>query len=286
MTHSLPELPTNCFNLSIPENAIKEMTIDVIQQLEKATRQLSSATSTEDEQIEAIEIIEDYVDNIDTANDFCKIGGLDVIVPCLTSPYPSVRSKIASLCAELAQNNPYSQQHLLDANALPKLIELLQEPETASAAIHGISCMVRNFEPSLAAFIDIGGLECLLGCLQQVDNDKLIIRSLFLLSAICAEFPPVRDELIKLKAVEQIVAMLRPSNGYDVRLETTLSALYLFTENEESIIKCQEPDLNFLKTLDAIVKQSQGDSACAETLEYCKILKERVFNSKQDSTDR
>lgn len=268
------------------ENVFKEMTIDVIEQLEKATRQLSAAASTENEQIEAIEIIEDYVDNIDTANDFCKIGGLDVIVPCLTSPYPLVRSKIAALCAELAQNNPYSQKQLLDANALPKLIELLQESETASAAIHGISCMVRNFEPALAAFIDIGGLECLLGCLQQVDDDKLIIRSLFLLSAICAEFPPVRDELVKLKAVEQIVAMLRPSSDYDVRLETALSALCLFTENTEAIIKCQEPELSFRKTLDDIVKQSQGNSACAETLEYCKTLKERIYNSKQDSTDR
>lgn len=262
------------------------MTVDVVAQLEKATRQLSASTATEEEQIEAIEIIEEYVDNMDTANDFCKIGGFEIILPCMSSEYLTVRAKTAQLIAELAQNNPYSQKHLLEVDALPKLIESLQEPETAASSIHAISCMVRNFEPALAAFIDMGGLECILGCLQRVDEEKVIVRSLFLLTAISGEFPPIRDELIKLKAVEYIIAMLRPSSDYDVRLETALSALCLFTENQDAVYRCQESELGFSKTLEDILKAASGNPACTEITDYCNTLKNRVYNSKHDNTDR
>lgn len=262
------------------------MTVDVVTQLEKASRQLSSSTATEDEQIEAIEIIEEYVDNMDAANDFCKIGGLEIILPCLSSEHQLVRAKTASLIAELAQNNPYCQKQLLDVDALPKLINLLLEPDSAPSAIHAISCSVRNFEPALAAFIDIGGLECILGCLQRLDEEKVIVRSLFLLSSISAEFPPVRDELIKLRAVDQIVAMLRPSSEYDVRLETALSALCLFTENQGALLRCQESELGIHKTLNDIQVAASGNPACSEIIDYCKTLQSRVYSSKQETTDR
>lgn len=262
------------------------MTVDVVKQLEQATRQLTSETTSEPEQVCAIDTIVDYVDNMDNANDFCKIGGLSIILPCLSSKYAKVRSGAASLVAELAQNNPYCQQQLLDASTLPKLIDLLSEPNTATYSIHAISCMVRNYEPALAAFIDIGGLECLLGCLQKTDEEKLIIRSLFLLSAICSEFPPVRDELIKLKAVEQIIATLRPTAEYDVRLETTLSALCLFTENPDAVARCHDSELNFRETIEEILKVTKDKPECQETIEYCNTLKERVYTAQRDSTDR
>lgn len=268
------------------EKVFKEMTVDVIEQLEKATRQLSSSTATEDELIEALEIIEGYVADMDTANDFCKIGGLQILIPTLSSEYSSVRANAASLIAELAQNNPVSQKHLLDAEILPKLIDLLQDAETAASAIHAISCLVRSFEPALAAFIDHGGLECILGCLQRVEENKVIVRSLFLLTAISCEFPLVREELIKLRAIDQIVTMLRPSSSYDVRLETSLSALCTFIESEDALNRCQDPELGLNKVLDDILAASAQNPACMEIVEYCNTLKRKVFNSKNDNTDR
>jgi len=269
------------------EKALKEMTVDVVEILVKAIRQLVSEKSTKDDQLQAIESILDQVDSIDTSNDFCKIGGIQAIQPCLSSPYPEVRSSTARLIGELAQQNPFSQKHLLDANVLPKLIELLDDLQTASSAIHAMSCMVRNFEPGLTAFIDMGGLECMLGCLQQhTDEKSVFVRALFLLTSISAEFPPVRDELIKLKAVEQIVSTIRPSDEYDVALETTLSILCLFTENEQAIIKCKEANLNLSQTLDDVIRLGQGNEGCLEALEYAKTLKERIYGTSRDSTDR
>lgn len=176
--------------------ALNSMTVNVIEQLNMATQKLTDNSVSESEQIEALEIILDYVDNLDTANDFCKIGGLDIILPCMeSSPYHSVRGKTALVVSELAQNNPFCQQKLLEKNALSKLIVLLSERSTEVDAIRGISSMVRNFEPCTAAFIEIGGLECILGCLQS-EEEKLLIPSLFLLGALCTEYPGVRGKLL------------------------------------------------------------------------------------------
>lgn len=268
------------------ENALKEMTVDIVDILVKSIRVLQSEKATEEEQLEAIENIVEQVDSIDISNDFCKIGGIEAIQPCLSSPYAMVRSAIARLIAEVAQHNPFSQKHLLDANVLPKLIELVGDIQTASGAIHAISCMVRSYEPGLAAFIDLGGLECMLGCLQHVNKKPIFKRALFLLTAITSEFPAIRDELIKLNAVEQIVCTITPSAEYDVSLETSLSILCSLTQNDQAIIRCKETNSNFRQTLDEVIELGQGNDGCLETLEYAKTLKDTIYGTDIDSSDR
>lgn len=174
------------------EEALNSMTVNVVQQLEIAAKVLTNAEATEDEQQQALECLLDYVDNIDTANDFCKIGGLHIILPLLgaTNPYASIKSESASLIAELAQNNPFCQAQLLELDALSKLLPLLTVDDICVNAIRAVSSLVRNYEPLAAAFIDMGGLECLLGCLL-CNNEKLRVQSTRLLSSMCTEFPEV-----------------------------------------------------------------------------------------------
>lgn len=183
------------------EEAMNSMTVNVIEQLETAAQVLTTDTSTEDDQVAAIEIIRDYVDNIDTANDFCKIGGITILLPVLqSSPYTAVRLQSAALIADLAQNNPFAQKMLLEQNVLPKLVDLLTDSGTSIGAIRAISSMVRSYEPATAAFIDMGGLECILGCMQS-DQERLIVQSLFLMSALCTEHAGVRGLLIYFKFI-------------------------------------------------------------------------------------
>lgn len=269
------------------ENALKSLTIDIVEVIQNAAQQLHSPESTEDEKIAALETIIDQVDNLDTANDFCKIGGLSVLVPALSSEYTSVRSLSASLVAELAQNNPYCQQLLLEADALQNLMPLLSDTETATNGIHAISCLVRAYEPCLKAFIEVGGLECLLGCLQQLDQEKIIIRSLFLLNSLCTDYPHIRDEVVQLKAVEQIISVLRPTPEFDVRLETALSTLCLLTDNSDAVTRCKDADLNLKEILEEIKKLSGNKPECTETIDYCQTLQRKIFDeSPTDAADR
>ncbi|XP_053675291.1 hsp70-binding protein 1 [Anopheles nili] len=266
------------------EEALKSLTFDVVQELEKAMKLLLDKDSDNDAKAEAIDTVIEFVQDMDTANDFFKVGGFYIIKPGLESPSAPVRSGTLQLVGELAQNNPFCQQHLLELNILAKLTELLSdEPSVAQQAMHAISCMVRNYEPCLAAFIEIGGLECILGCIQT-DNDKLRIKSSFLMASLCTELAPVRDEFIKLNAVERVMAAVKPTKDFDAKLETALSTLNVLTECQEGIRRCRERSLK--EKLETIVKLNAGKEECQEQIEYAETLLKRCFSDENEGTDR
>jgi hsp70-interacting protein len=50
------------------EEAMKSMTVDVVEELNKAMNILIKAEATEDEQVNALEVVTNFVADIDTAN--------------------------------------------------------------------------------------------------------------------------------------------------------------------------------------------------------------------------
>lgn len=265
------------------ENALKSLTVDVIEKLQKAAGVIGSKDTTEEEKLDALEEILSYVDDIDTANDFCKIGGLFVLIPCLESPHNEIRNKAASIIAELAQNNIYCQKQLTEADVLPKLTNLLSEDETLAAGIRAISSLIRGYEPGLKLFLEIGGLECMLGCLQRSSDEKLVTRAAFLLNSLCADFPNIGDDLIKLKAIEMIVPLVQPKADYNVALENVLSLLCALIEKASP--SDFSTDANFELVLKEIIKLTADKSECNETVEYCQKLLQLIKKSP-DGTDR
>lgn len=240
------------------EDVIKSLTVDVVEQLEKAMVFIADKSTSEDDLVHSLEVVISFIENIDTAKDFCKIGGLNTIIPCLKSKYENVRAKTANLIGELAQNNDYCQDELLKIEILPKLIELLTDsPKVACQGMHGISCIIRANEKGLKEFIDLGGFECILTCIQS-DHERLLIKTTFLMSTLCMEFSFVKDEFIKLNALEKLIGAVKPIDEYDVQLETTLSALNMLIENEDSFRRCALPELNFKETLEKIISLNKG----------------------------
>lgn len=268
------------------ENALKSLTVDVIEQLQKAAGVIGSINTTVDEKVNALDDILNYVDDIDTANDFCKIGGLFVLVPCLESPHTEIRSKAASVIASLSQNNIYCQKQLVEAEVLPKLMNLLSEEETLGAGLRAISCVTRGYEPALKIFVDSGGLECLLGCLQRCNDEKLITRAAFLLNSLCIDFPNICDELVKLKAIEMIIPLVQPQSDFNQALENLLSLLCSLIEKSDS--NDFSTDVNFEYILKDIIKLADVKSECKETLEYCEKLLRLISKSSNPlmPTDR
>lgn len=269
------------------EEAIRSLTIDVVEQIQNAMKILIEGQATAEEQKQALETVTDFIENIDTANDFYKIGGFCILLPGLESPHEEVRRGTAELIGELAQNNPFCQQHLLELNVLPKLIELLtDEVNVASTALHAISCLVRNYEDGLKTFLDIGGIECLIGVLES-GQEKLMIKTAFLLSSLCIEDTKLRDDVIKFGAVERLIRHIGPRETYDPLVETALSALYVLTESKEAISQCQEPKFNFYRTLEEIKKVSDNKDEFQECIGYSEGLIKRCFMATTpEETDR
>lgn len=50
------------------EQALKALTVDVIEELTKSMETLTSRNASEDEQVKALEVVTNFVEDIDTAN--------------------------------------------------------------------------------------------------------------------------------------------------------------------------------------------------------------------------
>lgn len=258
-------------NIFFPENALKSLTIDVIEQLQAAATTLGSVVTSKDEKLEALERIFTYVDDIDTAIDFCKIGGTFVLIPCLNSQNTEIQSQTALLVAEIAQNNPYCQNVLIETDLLPVLLRLLSEKETAECSLRAISCLIRNNDHNVMKFVELDGLISLIGCFQQGQQEKLWTRAAFLVNSLCQHSAEIRSDLIKNNAIEFIISLIRPQAEYNTCLETMLLALCSLTDGDTSNITRFQ---NFKQTLDDIMKQTNGKEECKEIIEYCeKLLK-------------
>jgi hsp70-interacting protein len=50
------------------EQALKALTVDIIEELTKAMETLTSRNASEEEQVRALEVVTNFVEDIDTAN--------------------------------------------------------------------------------------------------------------------------------------------------------------------------------------------------------------------------
>lgn len=214
--------------------------------------------------------------NLLTFSDFYKIGGFCILTPGLASKYSEVRRETSNLIAELAQNNEFCQQKFLEIDILPRLIEMMSDSaEVATAAFHAISCIVRNYEPAVNAFLSMGGLECVLGLVQTKDNEKLVIKSIFLILSF-AQDVKIADQLVKMNAIEKIIETIQPKDQYDVRLEQTLSALDALINTDEAIKRSRDGKLNLRDNLDKVIALGTEKPECEVSLTLILFIFTRI----------
>lgn len=143
------------------------------------------------------------------------------------------------------------------------------EAEVSSHAFHAISCIVRSYEPGMRAFVSMGGLECLLSLIQGQDREKLIIKSMFLINSFAQDSLTCRDDLIKLNAIEKVIATLEPKDEYNTRLEQTLAALTSLVEGDEAVRRCQNESLKLKERLNTIITMGDDKEECQVSTKKC-----------------
>lgn len=274
------------------EEALKSMTVDLIQVLTKALNTLKLVKDLKpdddpEEHEEALETITDTVDNVDLANDFHKIGGFDVFLPCLTSSHTSLQWRAAELIAELTQNNPYCQSRILSSGLLPTLLEMVDTGASEAVkvkSLYAISCIVRNCPEALEAFSKHDGFSVLLRAMQS-DVEKLRVKSAFLLSALCGEHPAIRDDLQKMGWVHQLAALIsqEPTPSHEHLLSAMLA---LVQDHIQCIEDCRDPTLQFKSTLASYIESVQGKEECQEGVEHARQLISVVFTDDSNNGER
>lgn len=237
----------------------------------------------EDERETAFETMSELCENLDNARDLMTLGGLELCISrYLCHEQSGLRWRAAELIASCSQNMPQVQMYLLDIGTLPKLLQMVDSdphPTVRVKALYAVSCLVREQDAGLQAFLSLDGFSVLMRGMQS-ENEKLRIKSAFLLLNLLTSHPEQRVAVVSMGMVQQLVSVLRaPHSPFH---EHVLGALCCLVEDcPQGLKDCREPTLGLDELLKQRSKELQGKEECEEELEFCERLKKICFTALQ-----
>lgn len=244
------------------ENALDSMTINPIEEMKKCMKYLDnkklqeetsggddSVNETIDKQIEALETLKDWCEDINFAIDFHKLNGYDLLPGLLNSSSQEVRALACELIGTCAQNNPYCQQTLIDAKMLPLMLQKLDKDENdvKIKAMFAISCLTRDYEPGQKRLLEGNAFDILVKSMNS-PVEKLRIKACFLFSSI-SNNKEIKEQLTNRNLIRTLVDLYR---NPDIHIhEHLLSAIsVLIEENPLAIKQAKEmTEINFKQVL-------------------------------------
>ncbi|KAE8692448.1 putative Zinc finger family protein [Hibiscus syriacus] len=142
--------------------AMQSQTVDVIQRMKEITlvmktpeQELEAQGVTAADIDDMLDELQEHVESIDMANDLHSIGGFVPLLGYLKNSRANVRAKAAEVVSTIVQNNPRSQQLVMEANGLePLLSNFSSDPDVTvrTKALYAISSLIRHNKPGIAAF--------------------------------------------------------------------------------------------------------------------------------------
>lgn len=267
-------------------NALSSLTVNVVEELQKSVKILSNVTNlrSDDDASEyenALERMADFVDNIDIANDFYKIGGFSIFQPCLNSSHSNIRWRIADIIAELAQNNPFCQDKLLEAGVFPILLSMIDTDPSEQArikALYAVSCIVRGHPASLQHMNANDGYSVLLRAMQS-PVEKLQIKSAFLLSSLCNkdDSSDVKYTLVKMGFIEQAAGLLGRMNLQPAVREQLLRVLSGMVNDNflPALMECRRSQLCLRFILEQLLTELSEENQ--DEIDMCSELLNKAF---------
>lgn len=237
----------------------------------------------EDERESVFETLSELCANLDNARDLMILGGLDLCVSRYLGHVQSgLRWRAAELLASCAQNMPQVQIHLLDIGTLSKLLQMTDldpHPTVRVKALYAVSCLVREQDAGLQAFLSHDGFSVLMRGMQS-ENEKLRIKSAFLLLNLLTSHPEQREVVVSMGMVQQLVSVLRtPHSPFH---EHVLGALCCLVEDcPQGLRDCRDPALGMDEVLRQRSRELQGKEECQEELDFCERLRALCFSGQQ-----
>ncbi|XP_058678750.1 hsp70-binding protein 1 isoform X4 [Ammospiza caudacuta] len=233
----------------------------------------------------ALEELCDLCESLDNANEFCSLGGLEVVLDLLGHRWPPLRAGAARLLGSCAQNLPAAQGRALALGALPALLGALRadpDPRVAPAALFAVSCLVRAQPEGLQQLEALGGLEVLGGALQS-PHPPLRARGAFLLHCLLREHPRLKAPLVQQGLVPRVAALLR--SEHDGAHEHGLGVLCSLAWGcPEGLRECRDPALGLEELLRERRELLRGRDEFQEELEFCERLLQLCFETPPEES--
>ncbi|KAJ0173309.1 hypothetical protein K1T71_011485 [Dendrolimus kikuchii] len=270
------------------EEALKSLTVDVAKVLQEAIKVLTNTEKMHSIQLGDIlpddvktsfNNLLEFIDDIDVANDFYKMGGFVIFPICYGSENEEIRTLASTVLAELCQNNPFCQARALECGLLNVLLNLVntERGEALAKCLYAISCSTREFEPSCRELVAQGGCETLAQLLQDMEP-AVRTKAAFLIRYLCNTYNDAKEQFIALNLVKMITDQIRA--GRDLTTEHLLSILYCLIEDLDQTVlaQCRDPTTGLKKVLEEHLKHPDLISdQFTEEKQYCQEILSRVF---------
>ncbi|CAK9815132.1 Hsp70-binding protein 1 [Anthophora quadrimaculata] len=276
------------------KHTLSSLSCNIIEELQKAIKILSNVVDLrpEDDASQhetALERISDFVDNIDVANDFYKIGGFSIFGPCLNSPHSSIRWRAADVIAELAQNNPFCQERFLETGLFPILLNMVDtDPAEAVRikALYAVSCIVREHPTSLKYMDMYDGYSVLFRAMQS-SVKKLQIKSAFLLSSLCnkGNTTDLKLTLVNMGLIEQAAALLAFTDTLPEIRDQLLNILDGLTDSDAALKEFRRPELSLQSTLQRCISDLKQEEN-PDQIDVCYRVLKKVFTDHDINQER
>ncbi|XP_071720730.1 hsp70 nucleotide exchange factor FES1-like [Rutidosis leptorrhynchoides] len=231
--------------------AMQAQTIDVV----KRMKEITLVMQTPDNILEQQGICwtsfrnQDHAESIDNANDLDSIGGLVPLLNYLRNTHANIRAKAAEIVGVIVQNNPKSQQLVMDANGMePLLSNFVSDPDVdklffsqicisqrpgdplfltdvtvRTKSLGALYCLIWHNKPAIAAFRLANGYAALKDALSS-ESVRFQRKALNLIHYLIQENPSDCNVVTKL-GFPRIMTHLVSSEDSEVR-EGALRGLY------------------------------------------------------------
>ncbi|CAL1399076.1 unnamed protein product [Linum trigynum] len=271
--------------------AMQSQTVDVVKRMKEITLVMQTPPEvleahgvTPAEIEDMLEELQDHVESIDMANDLYSIGGLVPLLGYLKNTHANIRAKAAEVVSTIAQNNPKSQQLIMEANGLePLLSNFASDPDVTvrTKALGAISSLVRNNKPAITAFRLANGFAGLRDALNS-DNVRFQRKALNLINYLLKENTADCTTVNEL-GFQRILLHLASSEHGDIR-EAALGVLLELAKHDVDVVgRSTEEDEKLKALLEELIKgislMSPEDlGAAKEERQLVDTLWETYFN--------
>uniref|UniRef100_A0A0D9VSF6 TOG domain-containing protein n=2 Tax=Leersia perrieri TaxID=77586 RepID=A0A0D9VSF6_9ORYZ len=146
----------------LAEAVERHMMVDVVSRMREIALLMSTPLSvleaqgiTPDDIEGLLAELQVHVESIDMANDLHSVGGLVPVIKYLRNSNARIRARAADVVTTVVQNNPTSQQLVMEASGFePLLSNFTSDPDLTARikALGALSSLIRNNKPGVSAF--------------------------------------------------------------------------------------------------------------------------------------
>ncbi|WJX43183.1 hypothetical protein P8452_30321 [Trifolium repens] len=222
--------------------AMQAQTVDVVKRMKEITlvmktpeQELENQGVTPADIEDMLDELQEHVESIDMANDLHTIGGLVPLLAYLKNSHANIRAKAADVVTTIVQNNPRSQQLVMEANGFEPLVSnFSSDPDVnvRAKALGAISSLIRHNKPGVAAFRLANGYAALKDALTS-DNVRFQRKALNLIHYLLLENSSDCN-IVKELGLHRLLMHHASSEDADVREAALRGLLELARDTKDS----------------------------------------------------